>query len=63
MYKRQPEVQANITVRKSTTALQRELSDGYVLGNLVDPGAVSYTHLLRMWRRTIIEMGKTSNQE
>lgn len=34
-----PEVQANITVRKSTTALQRELSDGYVLGNLVDPGA------------------------
>ena len=30
---------SNITVRKSTTALQRELSDGYVLGNLVDPGA------------------------
>lgn len=34
-----PEVQANITVRKYTTAQDRELSDGYVLGNLVDPGS------------------------
>lgn len=36
-----PEIQAGITVRKSSTALQRELSDGYQLGNLVDPGSTN----------------------
>ena len=34
-----PEVQPGITVRKTSTALDRELSDGYQLGNLVDPGS------------------------
>lgn len=34
-----PEVQPSITVRKTSTALDRELSDGYQLGNLVDPGS------------------------
>lgn len=34
-----PEVQGAITVRKSNKPGERTLSDGYKLGNLVDPGA------------------------
>ena len=34
-----PEIQKDVTVRKSNAAGEHELSDGYTLGNLVDPGA------------------------
>lgn len=34
-----PVVQGGITVRVTTTAKDRELSEGYELGNLVDPGS------------------------
>lgn len=34
-----PEIQEGITVRVSNASLNRTLSDGYVLGNLVDPGS------------------------
>jgi hypothetical protein len=34
-----PEVQGAVTVRVSNKPMERTLSDGYQLGNLVDPGA------------------------
>lgn len=61
-----PTVQGDITVRKSETPLERELSDGYVLGTLVDPLGVALNageYPLRLLYPTATTLYNTAAEE